>query len=184
MTGMIGPHMDARQKTKILRLAQLANDLRGGKVFPITRLTVLKSLFKDPSDAIQFAVRLCRLAGKRMQASKFKPLMTKAVKKMSASLKMTASVAQPILSDLLGELIGSQNEHRPTKWGSVRSIWSQEVLLAEYACRCLLDPQNSSYWSYQVARHYAERYDPKYGTGLIPISAPLVEDIVGFWSKT
>ena len=28
---------------------------------------------------------------------------------------------------------------------------------------------------------YAERYDPRYGTGLIPESAPLVMDIVDFW---
>lgn len=34
---------------------------------------------------------------------------------------------------------------------------------------------------YQTARHYAERYASRLGTGLIPESAPLVQDIVDFW---
>ena len=39
------------------------------------------------------------------------------------------------------------------------------------------------YWAYQTARHYAEQYDPRYGDGLIPASAPLLEDIVQFWKE-
>jgi hypothetical protein len=57
-------------------------------------------------------------------------------------------------------------------------------LLFEYAIRCLLSPSHEiGYWAYQTARHYAERYDSHYGTGLIPASLPLVEDIAGFWSE-
>ena len=178
------PSVKDSSALKVQRLAQLAIDLRAGKNFPITRLTVLKSFCQDPTAAAQFSVHLSRLAGKRMKASKFKPLMTKAVRNMSAALKMPPSRARPFLFDLHGELVTSQNEHRPANWGSVRIIWSQDVLLAEYVCQCFLDPQNSAYWGYQVAKHYAERYDSKYGTGLIPASAPLVEDIVQFWSRT
>ena len=39
----------------------------------------------------------------------------------------------------------------------------------------------TSYLGYELAKHYAERYNPSYGTGLIPESAPLVEDIANFW---
>ena len=28
---------------------------------------------------------------------------------------------------------------------------------------------------------YAERYDSRYGSGLIPSSAPMVDEIAGFW---
>ena len=35
--------------------------------------------------------------------------------------------------------------------------------------------------AYQAARDYAEKYDQQYGTGLIPISAPLVAHIAELW---
>jgi hypothetical protein len=68
-------------------------------------------------------------------------------------------------------------------WGSVRIIHSTEVLLIEYALSCLLQPTASADWGYHLARQYAERYNSRYGTGLIPESAPLVEDIADFWCQ-
>ena len=41
----------------------------------------------------------------------------------------------------------------------------------------------SSDLGYRLARQYAERYNPRYGSGLIPASAPFVEDIAEFWGK-
>jgi len=108
-------------------------------------------------------------------------MVSAAVKKMAAALEMPSGKAAPLLYDLLSELVNVQNEHRPYKWGAIRIIHSSETLLAEYAVRCLLNPSESAYWGYQVARHYAERYDSHFGTGLIPVSAPLVDDIVEFW---
>ena len=83
----------------------------------------------------------------------------------------------------LRELEGSQNETRDTRWGRVRTIHSREALLAEHALRCVARPQESAHWGYQAARQYAERYNPRYGTGLIPESAAAVEDIVAFWAR-
>jgi hypothetical protein len=52
----------------------------------------------------------------------------------------------------------------------------------EEALRCLLaDRGTMPIWAYQAARDYAEQYNPRYGTGLIPSSAPMMEDIAGFW---
>ena len=36
-------------------------------------------------------------------------------------------------------------------------------------------------WAYEIARDYAERYEGSHGTGLVPKSAPLLQDIVDFW---
>jgi hypothetical protein len=44
-------------------------------------------------------------------------------------------------------------------------------------------PWASSDLGYRIARKYAERYSSQYGTGLIPESAPFVEDIAEFWGK-
>jgi hypothetical protein len=62
-------------------------------------------------------------------------------------------------------------------------IHSTEVLLIEYALSCLLQPTASADWGYRLARQYAERYNSRYGTGLIPESAPMVEDIADFWCQ-
>ena len=50
-------------------------------------------------------------------------------------------------------------------------------------CRTVtLRPWESAHWGYQTARQYAERYNPRYGTGLIPESASAIEDIVTYWA--
>src|SRR5215510_1695382 len=58
-----------------------------------------------------------------------------------------------------------------------------KLRLIEYALSCLLQPTASADWGYHLARQYAERYNSRYGTGLIPESAPLVEDIADFWCQ-
>jgi len=37
--------------------------------------------------------------------------------------------------------------------------------------------------AYQLTRKYADRYDQRYGTGLLPKSAPMVEEIAEFWGR-
>ena len=73
---------------------------------------------------------------------------------------------------LLSDVRAIQNTYRNQAWGPVRIIHSTEVLLIEYALSCLLQPTASADWGYHLARQYAERYDSRYGTGLIPESAP------------
>ena len=61
-------------------------------------------------------------------------------------------------------------------------IRNRDLLVVEDALRVLVSgPEMAPIWAYQAARDYAERYDPRYGTGLIPSSAPLMEDIARFW---
>jgi hypothetical protein len=47
----------------------------------------------------------------------------------------------------------------------------------------VFSPTVSVEWGYRIARQYAERYNPRYGTGLIPESAPIVADIADFWCQ-
>lgn len=53
----------------------------------------------------------------------------------------------------------------------------------ETSLECVLDPGASSELGYRLARQYAERYNPRYGTGLLPESSPMVEDIAEFWGR-
>ncbi|EKV03370.1 hypothetical protein Lepto7375DRAFT_5665 [Leptolyngbya sp. PCC 7375] len=58
-----------------------------------------------------------------------------------------------------------------------------DVLLIEKALYGILRPSESGHWGYQISRNYAERYNARYGSGLIPESAVLVEDIANFWCQ-
>ena len=77
----------------------------------------------------------------------------------------------------------AQNRFEHQQWADVRIIECWELLIVETAMECLLHPWHASLIGYQVARKYAQRYDPHYGTGLIPKSAPMVEEIAEFWGK-
>ena len=81
------------------------------------------------------------------------------------------------------ELAQLQNEQRPIPFGVVRVIENTQALLVETALRVLLTPRDAVFWGYQLARDYAERYDARYGTGLIPTSAEAVETITDFWCR-
>ena len=53
---------------KIRTLAQIADDLRHGKDFSITRLTLLKSLCSGPEDTATFALHLAKKTQQAMKA--------------------------------------------------------------------------------------------------------------------
>lgn len=166
---------------KLRKLALLARELRGGEHFEITRLTSLKSWCEDPIAAGRFALHLAECS-KGQATKKYKPLIANALRQLKTHLANPASHAPEPLWQALRALEESQNQTRNTRWGRVRTIHCREALLAEHALRCVARPRESAHWGYQAARQYAERYNPRYGTGLIPESASAVEDIVGFWA--
>jgi hypothetical protein len=64
----------------------------------------------------------------------------------------------------------------------VRLIHDWDLLVFENALSCMLHPAHAAgHWAYQLARDYAEQYNPSEGTGLISTSVLLVQDIVDFW---
>ena len=168
--------------TKLKKLVLLARDLRAGENFQITRLTVLKSWCEDPLAAGRFAMHLAERS-KGRATKKCEPLINNALRQLKQHLANRKGQADEALWQALRELEDAQNEYRDTRWGRVRTIHCREALLAEHALRCVARPQESAHWGYQAARQYADRYNPRYGTGLIPESAAAVEDIAAFWAR-
>ena len=180
---------------KIRKLAQIADQLRGGAVFSITRLTTVKSLCEDPEAAAQFVVHLALLTQSQMSRrpcpdhlapakwTRFQELAADAIRQMESYLAEWTGDKAASLRVLLLALQGAQNQHKNLEWGPVRIIESSELFLIETAVRCILSPTDSAYWGYRVAREYAECYDPRYGTGLIPESAPMVQEIADYWCR-
>jgi len=177
----------------VRKLARIAIELQQGESFSITRLTTLKRLCADSDAAARFALHLAERTHERMQQSpppshltlerweSFKQQVAVGVECLFRHVSRPTPETLSALQAAWSALKASQNQYRKQAWGSVRIIESREALLVEKAIACVLMPQQSAEWGYQLARDYAERYDPRYGSGLIPDSAPYVEEIAVFW---
>ncbi len=179
---------------KIQTLAQIAADLRAGKDFNITRLTLIKSLCEDPEAAAKFALHIAKLTQKNFLAGragrgdtkkcqKYKGLIAASIRAMTGYLRTPTEKAKERLWDLFTKAKDAQSKVEHQQWADVRIIECWELLIVETAMECVLHPWHSSIIGYQLARKYAERYDSRYGTGLLPKSAPMVEEIAEFWGR-
>jgi len=181
--------------SKIRKLAQIARELSEGASFSITRLTSLKSLCEDPEVAAHFAVYLASHTSQRASKISHPPhlsnsewkmhneLVERALERLGSYVERPSDSKREALRELLRELEGVNNEYKPIPYGTARRIRNRYVLVVEDAVQCVLSPYSAPSWAYHLARDYTERYDPRYGTGLIPESAPLVMDIVNFWCE-
>jgi hypothetical protein len=180
--------------TAARKLAALADELERGASFPITRLTVLKRLCADGENAASFARYLAVLSQNYFRTAPPSLLDDARVEAFSERIDTTVACihsylavptrdAELALRAARRELESAQSETRDTQWATLRTIHSRDALVVENAANCILDPQNSATWGYRLGRDYAERYDPRHGTGLVPESAPLVREIAEFWLR-
>lgn len=182
---------------RIRKLAGLPDEIRQSRWgVAITRLTVLKSLCREPEVAHRFVAFLARRTFDAMEHPKdrsasqptetelsHRQMMMQALEGMNAWLRLPGEKLRRTLSELHGRMRDEQNEHRNIPCGAVRLITDANLLLFEYALSCILAQQRDvGMWAYQTARQYAERYTSSEGTGLISSSIPFVKDIVGFWT--
>ncbi len=56
-------------------------------------------------------------------------------------------------------------------------------MIIEDALQCILNPHAAPELAYEAAKDYTEKYNPRYGAGLIPESVPMLEDIIQFWKN-
>jgi hypothetical protein len=181
---------------RVRKLAHLPEEVRQSQwAVSITRLTTLQSLCQEPEVANRFVTYLARKTLERVERGKkraerlpreparaHRQMMAEALAEIEGWGDAPTEARRRRLWELLGRMRDEQNEYENIKWGAVRLIHDADLLLFEYALRCLLEPHAAGHWAYQTARHYAERYDSRRGTGLVPESAPLVQDIVAFWA--
>ncbi len=161
----------------------------------VTRLTVLKSVCRQPNRANRFVAHLARKTFEHPNEEKgfsahpatptgrsHRQLMEDALDGMTAWQRSPTEELRRTLSELLGRMRAEQNEHRNIPFGAVRLITDSTLLLVEYALECHLAREREvGTWAYQTARQYTERYESSRGTGLIPTSLPFVQDVVEFW---
>jgi hypothetical protein len=172
---------------KVKKLGEIAEALHQGENFSVTRLTIIKSLCEDPQAAGAFAVFLARKIQRKMRQDegqkRYRQLVNRTVKELATYLDKPTKDRKERLTTLLHEMQAEQNEYKRISWGMVRIVRSMDLLVVEKALRSVLRSHEAPFWLYQAARDYAERYSPRYGTGLIPSSAEVVQEIAEFWRK-
>ena len=178
--------------SRIGKLAEIAQELREGERFEITRLTRIKALCEEPQVASDFAMYVARLTWDKMKDSEcpdnlspedwaqHTELVSEALSRMESYMESPDSDKRSALWSIFPKLQQVQGQRDGPYGALLIIVHNRYVFLVESALRCLLYPEMSSRLGYELARNYAERYNPSYGTGLIPESAPLVENITNF----
>jgi hypothetical protein len=172
---------------KVKKLSEIAEALRQGNKFDVTRLTIIKSLCAEPEAARAFALFLAQRIQKKMRQRKhpkrFRELVGRAVKELKPYLADPTEERIARLSSLCREMEAEQSDYEDMGWNVVRMIKSTDLVAVEQCLKSVLRSYEAPYWAYHAAKDYAERYDAKHGSGLIPRSAPMVEEIVEFWRE-
>ena len=172
---------------KVKKLSEIAEELRQGKDFPVTRLTTIKSLCGEPEATAAFALFLAQTIQSKMRQEqspeRYRELVDRAVKELKPYLTDPTEERKARLSSLCREMEAEQNEYKKIGWDMVRMLKSRDLVVVEESLKSVLKGYEAPIWAYQAAKDYAERYDVRHGSGLIPSSAPMVEEIAGFWRK-
>jgi uncharacterized protein YpuA (DUF1002 family) len=170
---------------RVRKLEEIAEELRQGKDFPVTRLTTIKSLCAVPEAAAAFALFLAQKIQSKMRQGqspeRYRKLVDRAVKELKPYVADPTEERKERLSSLYREMEEEQNDYEKIGWNMVRMLKSRELVVVEESLKSIVRGYEAGIWAYQAAKDYAERYDARYGTGLIPSSAPMVEEIAGFW---
>ena len=167
---------------KVKNLEDFAEALRRGEGFSVTRLTTIKRLCEDAGAAGAFALFLARKIQRRMREKeapqRYRRLVNRAVREMAPYLNDPTEDRRDRLWPLLREIEGEQDEYENIAWGVVRNVKSFDLLVVEHALKAVVRPYDAPYWLYHAARDYTGKTDQ-----LIPKTAPMVEEIAGFWRK-
>lgn len=177
------------------KLEQIEFDLmQGATCFSITRLVVLKKLCKDRIARHCFAKYLCNKAFHAYKRNKNsgETINTAIVESLhlmdliienekSGNLNYPAPLRAKLKAHYY-KLITYQNQTRRGHFGTqIRTITNMNLFRIELCIKSFLFDDEKI--GYEMGRHYSEKYQPAYGTGLIPDSLPYIQDIVRFWKE-
>lgn len=161
----------------------------------MTRLTVLKKLCQDVRGGTRFLVHLAAAArdqmrreqlrrrGSAQERSRQQRLASSAVSSMRRYLASPSEQGAERLFELLGQIHLEQDTDESAPQGAPRIITNPSLLVVEHALRGVLSPTELPQWAYRAARQFAERYDSRFPEGLVPKSAPMVEEMADFWCR-
>ncbi|BDA71541.1 unknown protein [Calothrix sp. PCC 7716] len=184
--------------TKIKKWVETVKELQSDKYsisISITRLISIKSLCQDEGAARHFGLYMAKAAQKQMNGALryesttveeweiHRSLMMEAITVMESYIKTPTDEGKRSLSAFLRHISQLQGDNfRRIHGTTIHFVNSAYLLKLEYAIRCFTDHDFPNY-AYKLARDYTESYEPSYGTGLIPDSAPKLLEISEFWCQ-
>lgn len=176
---------------RLRRLEQALKALRESTTtyFSITKLTSIKSLCKDDNLRREYCLYLSSLAVDNAKKD--------ALKEGSKQLDNLVQEAERTIIDItkhheheemareaLYRIMDFQDETKKVKWTVVRVIKNTNLLVLENILQALLARSDVALeYVYDATKHYVEKYNPYYGTGLLVASVPMLEQIISFWKR-
>ena len=188
------PNWKKEVKKRVQKLEQLESELQNfhGWAIQITRLTVIKYLCKDNHALCGFALFISEKVEPKIEyreeTEHIEDEIEEALHLMQTIYMYNTGTSEfeikeddrSQLRDLQREIGRIQNKVKKIGWNYVRTITDMKILMIEEAIDCFLnndDPKTG----YTLARTYTEKYEPGYGTGLIPESLDYLMDIINYW---
>jgi hypothetical protein len=178
---------------RVKKLEDALEDLRQGNsnYYSITKLTSMKSLCRDEDYRKQYCVYLAslvmdnaRIHAEKDNVEKINRLIQEAYFVIENVVKDGSNSNMGVAKATLSRLKDFQDQYKRVKWTTVRIINSTELLILENILQCLLSQTDiAASYAYDATRNYVEKYNPHYGTGLIPDSIPMLENIIRFWNR-
>ena len=106
---------------KVKKLSEIAEELRQGKDFPVTRLTTIKSLCGEPEAAAAFALFLAQRIQSKMRQEespeRYRELVDRAVKELKPYLTDPTEERKARLSSLCREICTFPENTEPAATG-------------------------------------------------------------------
>ncbi|MCL2934455.1 MAG: hypothetical protein MGG11_20080 [Trichodesmium sp. MAG_R03] len=181
---------------KIKKWLQVIGQLNNGNfilAIPTNRLRSIKSLIHNQTTAEQFALHVTQKVQQKMYETErykeFPPqewlthlsFVSDAIAKMEGYLADPTDEKKQSLWELLIKINSLQSDHYfKIHWKTISCVCSGYLLKLDYALRCFVE-QDCPYWAYKLARVYVGCYEPRYGSGLIPSSIPMLIEVAEFW---
>ncbi len=181
----------AQARQKAAKLKQVLEELKSPTnrfAINITRLRTINGLCEDERVLRQFAFYIAvKNFPKAMVnpnlSDEIKEAITRSMELMDANLENPLEQGIIEMRQLHHQLQNLQNQTSHVHWNTVvRSIPYWDVYMVEACVYCFITKNNPTL-GYELARDYCQKYNPSYGTGLLPESIPFLEDVAGFWEK-
>jgi hypothetical protein len=170
---------------KIEKLSEIAEELRLGNKFHVTRLTIIKGLCAEPEATTAFALFLSLKIQKKMRQKKypqeFRHLVDRVVKELTSYSADPTEERHAWLSSLCREMGAEAKQYMKRGWNVGRMLKHRDLVLVDECVRSVIERSEAPFWAYHASKDYVVRFDAQYGSGLIPNSAPAVEEIAEFW---
>jgi hypothetical protein len=173
-----------------LNKLEIALDNFDGYVISITRLTVIKYLCRDCLAMIEFAYFISNKVNSRIkysednisletQINESLQLMKNMITDFTNNLNFESTTLRK-LDVLRKEIKDYQNIIEKKKWSDIRIIQNWDILLIEESISCFVHFDRPE-MGYQLAKSFTEKYNARFGTGLLPESLECLKEINSYW---